>query len=81
MFDMNKKKKSKKRINRDALPEAPAITVPTDNMAGDGTTGEDDFSYEFVSLFIWTHLVVSVEMWLTSTKKIIKCLSQSESEK
>jgi len=50
---MNKKKKSKKRINRDALPEAPlSITVPTDNIAGDGITGEDDFSYEFVSLFI-----------------------------
>ncbi len=57
MFDMNKKKKSKKRALRNALLERTAIADSSDNMAEDGKTNdvatEDaDFSYEYVSVFI-----------------------------
>jgi hypothetical protein len=54
MFDMNKKKKSKKRINRDVLLETTTATDSIENIVGDGTTNdaiaeENDFTYQFVS--------------------------------
>ncbi len=56
IFDKKKKKKSKNRINRDAIPEVTAITDSSDTMAEDRTTNDKinedgDFTYEYVSVF------------------------------
>ena len=53
MFDMNKKKKSRKRINRDVLLETPSTTdnITEEAINHDATTEESDFTYEDVSFY------------------------------